>query len=67
MLESVQKDVYGDGYDAAVLEQRKTCVEQANCNTEKRNNSNGLFITINTGLFAAITFTGTIKVSFCLQ
>ena len=47
MLESVKKEVYGDGYDSAVLEQWKTCVEQANCNTEKRNNSNGLFITLN--------------------
>ena len=57
MLESVKKEVYGDGYDSAVLEPWKTCVEQANCNTEKRNNSNGLFITLNTGLFAVITFT----------
>ena len=66
MLESVKKEVYGDGYDAAVLEQWKACVEQANCNTEKRNNSNGLFITHNTGLFAVITFTGDYK-SFLLS
>ena len=58
MLESIKKEEYGDGYNAAVMEQWKTCVEQANSNTEKRNNSNGLFITLNTGLFAVITFTG---------
>jgi hypothetical protein len=58
MLESIKKEEYGDGYNAAVMEHWKTCVEQANSNTEKRNNSNGLFITLNTGLFAVITFTG---------
>lgn len=56
MLESVKKEEYGDDYASAVLEQWKTCVEQANNNTEKRNNANGLFITINAGLVAAITF-----------
>lgn len=66
MLESIKKEEYGDGYNAAVMEQWKTCVEQANSNTEKRNNSNGLFITINTGLFAVITFTGDNK-SFLLS
>ena len=66
MLESIKKDEYGDGYNSAVMEQWKTCVEQANSNTEKRNNSNGLFITINTGLFAVITFTGDNK-SFLLS
>ncbi|MBQ2412143.1 MAG: hypothetical protein II313_01825 [Anaerotignum sp.] len=58
MLESIKKEEYGDDYNAAVMEQRKTCVEQATSNTEKRNNSNGLFITFNTGLFTVITFTG---------
>jgi len=66
MLESIKKEEYGDGYNSAVMEQWKTCVEQANSNTEKRNNSNGLFITINTGLFAVITFTGDNK-SFLLS
>ena len=57
MLKSVKKEEYGDGYETTILEQWKTCVEQANSNTEKRNNSNGLFITINVALFAVITFT----------
>lgn len=56
MLESCQKRDYGEEYDAAVLEQWKTCVEMANSNTEKRNNANNLFITINSALFAVITF-----------
>lgn len=57
MLESATKKEYGSDYNAAVLEQWKTCVEQANSTTEKRNNSNGLFITLNVALFAVITFT----------
>lgn len=57
MLESISKKNYGENYDSAVLEQWKTCVEQANSNTEKRNNSNGLFISLNAALFAVITFT----------
>lgn len=56
MLESCDKKDYGEGYDTAVLEQWKTCVEMANSNTEKRNNANNLFITINSALFAVITF-----------
>lgn len=66
MLESIKKEEYGDDYNSAVMEQWKTCVEQANSNTEKRNNSNSLFIAINTGLFAVITFTGDGK-SFLLS
>lgn len=57
MLESVTKEAYSGDYDSAILEQWKTCVEQANSNTDKRNSSNGLFITINAALFAVITFT----------
>lgn len=56
MLESCERKTYGEGYDDAVLEQWKTCVEMANSNTEKRNNANGLFITLNAALFAVITF-----------
>ena len=40
-----------------LLEQWKTCVEAADGISEKRNNANGLFITINTALCAVITFT----------
>lgn len=55
-LESVSKEVYGDNYDAVVLEQWKTCVEMANSNTEKRTNSNNIFITINAALLAVVSF-----------
>lgn len=55
-LESLTREEYGDEYDSAILEQWKTCVEMANSNTEKRNNANNVFITINSALFAVITF-----------
>lgn len=45
-----------DAYDDAILEQWKVCVEMANANSEKRSNSNNIFITINTALVAVITF-----------
>ena len=61
MLKSVDRDTYGDGYDATLLEQWKTCVEMANSNTEKRNNANSLFITINAALFTVVTFAGDYK------
>lgn len=44
-----------------VLEQWKTCVEIANSNTEKRGNSNSVFITINTALLAFIPFSLSLK------
>ena len=55
-LESVSREHYGEKYDAAVLEQWKTCVEMANSNTEKRTNSNNIFITINAALLAVVSF-----------
>lgn len=55
-LESVEKEKYGESFENTVLEQWKTCVEMANCNAEKRTNSNNIFITINSALFAVITF-----------
>lgn len=55
-LVSVDRDSFGGDYDAAVVEQWKTCVETANSITEKRNVANGIFITVNTALFAVITF-----------
>lgn len=55
-LESVSRETYGEEYDSAVLEQWKTCVEMANSNTEKRSNSNNIFITINAALLAVVSF-----------
>ena len=55
-LKSVPRDKYSAGYDDVVLEQWKTCVEMANSNTEKRTNTNNIFITINSALLAVISF-----------
>lgn len=55
-LESISREKYGDEYDSVVLEQWKTCVDMANCNTEKRTNSNNIFITINAALLAVVSF-----------
>lgn len=40
------------------IEQWKTCVDMANKNSEKRNSANALFVTINSGLIAAISVVG---------
>ena len=55
-LESVSREDYGVDYDSVVLEQWKICVEMANSNTEKRTNSNNIFITINAALLAVVSF-----------
>lgn len=55
-LYSIDKSKYGETYDLDILEQWKTCVEMANCNSEKRNNSNNIFITINVAILAVISF-----------
>lgn len=55
-LDSISKKKYGQNYDETVLEQWKLCVEMANANTEKRTNSNNIFITINAALLAVVSF-----------
>lgn len=55
-LYSNDKTTYGETYESVVLEQWKTCVEMANCNSEKRNNSNNIFITINVAILAVLSF-----------
>lgn len=55
-LKSISREDYGAKYDDAVLEQWKTCVEMANCNTEKRTTTNNIFITINAALLAVVSF-----------
>ena len=47
-LKSASYEKHEEVYDAVILEQWKACVEMANSNTEKRTNSNNIFITINT-------------------
>lgn len=56
-LKSLPREEFGEQYDSIVLEQWKTCVEMANSNTEKRTNSNNIFITINAALLAIVSFT----------
>lgn len=56
-LGSVKKQKIGDDYNSIILEQWKTCVEMANSNTEKRANSNNIYITINSALLTVATFT----------
>ena len=60
-LESVKKENYSGDYDGTVLEQWKTCVDMANNNTEKRSNSNNIYITINAALLAVISFSLDLK------
>lgn len=55
-LHTIEKTTYGEEYETIILEQWKTCVEMANCNSEKRNNSNNIFITINVAILAVISF-----------
>lgn len=55
-LYSIDKIKFGDAYESVVLEQWKTCVEMANYNSEKRNNSNNIFMTINVAILAVLSF-----------
>ena len=55
-LEMIDKEAFAGDYESVVLEQWKTCITEANGISEKRNNANNIFITLNTALFAVITF-----------
>ena len=55
-LKSKKATQYSGDYNASVLEQWKSCVEMADSNTEKRNTSNNVFITINSAILAVVTF-----------
>lgn len=55
-LEMIEKEAFAGDYESVVLEQWKTCIAEANGISEKRNNANNIFITLNTALFAVITF-----------
>ena len=55
-LEMIEKETFSGDYESVILEQWKTCVSEANGISEKRNNANNIFITLNTALFAVITF-----------
>jgi hypothetical protein len=60
-LYSKPKKVFGEQYETLLLEQWKTCVEMANCNSDKRISTNNIYITINTATFAIISSTGSDK------
>lgn len=55
-IESIDKSTYPGDYEATIVEQWKTCVDTANGITDKRNMANSIFITVNTALFAVVTF-----------
>lgn len=55
-LDMIDKEVFAGDYESTVLEQWKTCIAEANGISEKRNNANNIYITLNTALFAVITF-----------
>lgn len=55
-LKSKNTKEYQGAYEEAILEQWKTCVEMANSNTEKRNTSNNVFITINSAILLVPQF-----------
>lgn len=46
------KEYYVDDYNNNILEQWKTCVEMADKISERRNNSNNFFLTLNSALVA---------------
>lgn len=48
---------YGSEFNEHILEQWKTCVEMANCNSERRLTSNNIFIAINAAIIALTSFT----------
>ena len=60
-LKSIEPEKYNGNYSETALEQWKTCVEAATSNTEKRNNTNSIFITINSALVAFISYSLNIK------
>ena len=54
-IKNLAKESFSGDYETTIIEQWKTCVETANSVTEKRNAANGIFITINTALFAVFS------------
>ncbi len=55
-LVNIKKDEYGDQFNDHILEQWKTCAEMANCNSERRINSNNIYIAINAAIIALTSF-----------
>lgn len=55
-LENMKKEEYGELYNEHLLEQWKSCVEMANCNSERRISTNNVYISINAAIIALISF-----------
>lgn len=53
----MKSERYGEQYKDHLLEQWKTCVEMANCNSERRISTNNVYITINAAIIEIISFT----------
>ena len=56
-IENLKSEEYGEQYKDHLLEQWKTCVEMANCNSERRISTNNVYITVNAAIIALISFT----------
>ncbi|SJZ83034.1 RipA family octameric membrane protein [Garciella nitratireducens] len=56
-IENLKSEEYGEQYKEHLLEQWKTCVEMANCNSERRISTNNVYITVNAAIIALISFT----------
>lgn len=66
-LDMIDKEVFAGDYESTVLEQWKTCIAEANGISEKRNNANNIYITLNTALFAVLPFHLITRVSYFRQ
>ena len=55
-LINIDKVEYGGQFNEHILEQWKTCTEMANYNSERRINSNNIYIAINAAIIAFTTF-----------
>ena len=60
-LKTIEKCSYPGDYEAAIIEQWKTCIDAANGVSEKRNAANSIFITVNTALLAVITSSPSVR------
>lgn len=55
-LENMKREEYGEQYNEHLLEQWKSCVEMANCNSERRISTNNVYISISAAIIALISF-----------
>lgn len=65
-LFNFNQETYGNEFNNHILEQWKTSVEMANAISERRTSTNNFFITLNSIIFAVISFQFS-KKSICLS